>query len=112
MTTAPAPIDDVFRALGDPTRRQVIERLSVHPASASELAAPFAMALPSFMQHLQVLERSGLVESSKRGRVRTYRLATDRLAVAEHWLERQRTLWTRRLDQLDEYLQQLKEETQ
>jgi DNA-binding transcriptional ArsR family regulator len=106
------PIDGVFRALSDPTRRQVIERLSRGPASVSELAAPFAMALPSFVEHLRVLEGSGLVQSQKTGRVRTYRLTPDRLRLAEDWLTTQRTLWERRLDQLDGYLIKLKEKQQ
>jgi DNA-binding transcriptional ArsR family regulator len=103
------PIDDVLRALSDPTRRRVLERLSRSSASVSELAAPFHMALPSFVQHLSVLEGCGLVRSSKSGRVRTYHLAPKRLRLAEDWLLRQRSLWERRLDQLDEYLIDLKE---
>jgi len=96
------PIDSVFRALSDPTRRQVLERLSSSPASVGELAEPFDMALPSFVEHLRVLEECGLVRSQKAGRVRTYQLAPQRLRLAEDWLARQRTLWERRLDQLDE----------
>lgn len=103
-------IDDIFRALADPTRREVLERLSDRPSSVSDLAAPFAMSLPAFMQHLRVLERSGLVRSRKAGRVRTYRLAPKNLRIAEDWLSRQRSLWEQRLDQLDEYLMQLKEQ--
>jgi DNA-binding transcriptional ArsR family regulator len=103
------PIDGVFRALSDPTRRQVLERLSRSPASVSELAEPFDMALPSFVEHLRVLEDSGLVQSRKAGRVRTYQLAPKRLKLAEDWLTKQRTLWERRLDQLDAYLLELKE---
>ena len=107
---AEAPdVDAVFRALADPTRRRVVERLSEGQASASELAAPFDMALPSFLQHLGVLESSGLVSSHKSGRVRTYRLAPQRLHEAETWLSRQRSLWERRLDQQDAYLLELKE---
>jgi DNA-binding transcriptional ArsR family regulator len=106
------PIDGVFRALSDPTRRQVIERLSRSPASVSELAAPFEMALPSFLEHLKVLEGCGLVQSRKTGRVRTYRLAPKRLRLAEDWLGRQRTLWEQRLDQLDSYLLELREKSQ
>lgn len=107
MSAAPAPapaIDGVFRALSDPTRRRVIERLGRSPASVSELASPFGMALPSFVQHLRVLEDTGLVRSTKEGRVRTYRLVPKRLRVAEDWLARQRSLWETRLDQLDEFL--------
>jgi DNA-binding transcriptional ArsR family regulator len=102
------PIDSVFRALADPTRRRVLERLSQSPASVSELAEPFEMALPSFVEHLGVLEGCGLVSSRKMGRVRVYRLAPKRLRLAEDWLTRQRELWERRLDQLDEYLIHLK----
>ena len=76
----------------------------------SELAKPFDMALPSFVQHLKVLEGCGLVRSNKVGRVRTYRLVPRRLRVAEEWLVRQREMWERRLDQLDDYLMELKEE--
>ena len=101
------PIDSIFRALSDPTRRRVLERLSRSPASVSELAAPFDMALPSFVEHLGILEKSGLVRSQKKGRVRTYQLAPRRLRIAEDWLGRQRALWERRLDQLDDYLLKL-----
>ena len=103
------PVDDVFRALSDRTRRQVLERLSAGPASVGELAEPFDMALPSFVQHLTVLEACGLVRSKKSGRVRTFRLAPKRLRLAEDWLARRRALWERRLDQLDAYLHELKE---
>lgn len=102
-------IDGVFRALADPTRRHVLERLGRSPASVSELAKPFHMALPSFLEHLRILEGHGLVRSAKTGRVRTYRLVPKRLQQAEDWLARQRTLWTTRLDQLDSYLIELKE---
>lgn len=102
-------IDDVFRALSDPTRRHVLERLSKKPASVSELAEPFDMALPSFVQHMSVLEGCGLVRSRKAGRVRTYQLVPKRLKLAEDWMVRQRALWEKRLDQLDTYLIALKE---
>ena len=102
-------IDGVFRALSDPTRRHVLERLSRSPASVSELAEPFDMALPSFLEHLKILEGYGLVRSSKTGRVRTYQLVPKRLQQAEDWLAKQRTFWTTRLDQLDSYLLELKE---
>jgi DNA-binding transcriptional ArsR family regulator len=108
-STGAQTIDHVFRALSDPTRRDVLERLSKSPASVSELAEPFKMALPSFVQHLRVLEDSGLVRSHKTGRIRTYQLAPKRLKLAEDWLSRQRTMWERRLDQLDSYLLTLKE---
>ena len=102
-------IESSFAALSDPTRLAVIARLCAGPATVSDLALPFDMALPSFVQHLRVLERSGLVDSTKQGRVRTYRLAPSRLMLAENWLLRQRSVWERRLDQLDDYLMQLKE---
>jgi DNA-binding transcriptional ArsR family regulator len=111
MPNQQAELDLVFRALADPTRRAVVERLGAGPAATSELARPFAMALPSFTQHLEVLERGGLVTSVKQGRVRTYCLAPEPLAVAEHWMATQREHWERRLDQLDDYLTQLKEQT-
>lgn len=109
MTRAAASIEGIFRALSDPTRRRVVERLGRSPASVTELAGRFDMALPSFVEHLRVLEDVGLVRSRKAGRVRTYQLATDRLRLAEHWLARQRELWERRLDQLDAYVVELKE---
>ncbi len=108
-TTAPAasPRDRVFRALADPTRREVVERLGRGRASVSELAGAFDMALPSFVEHLKVLEASGLVRSEKRGRVRTCELVREGLAPLEDWLAAQRRLWERRLDQLDDYLVRL-----
>lgn len=106
------PLDDVFRALANPTRRAVLRRLSAGSAAVSELAAPFDMALPSFLQHLAVLEDSGLVRSQKSGRVRTYSLTPEALREAEGWLGAQRRLWERRLDQLDAYLYQLKAESE
>ena len=102
--TATPPLDDVFRALADPTRLAVVERLGIGPTSTSELARPFAMALPSFLQHLEVLERSGLIASTKQGRVRTYRLTPEPLEQAGSWLAEQHDHWTRRLDQLDAHL--------
>ena len=101
--------DAVFHALANPTRRKVLERLSVGPATVSELAAPFDMKLPSFVQHLSVLERSRLVKSRKRGRVRTYEIVPDRFKVAEDWLTERRRLWEARLDRFDEYVKHLKE---
>ncbi len=96
----------VFQALADPTRRAVLERLAGGPAAMSELAQPFRMALPSFSQHLDVLEDCGLVRSSKEGRVRTYRISPRVMQAAEGWLAKQRSLWTRRLDQFDEYVKE------
>lgn len=109
QSEAAKPIDHVFRALSDPTRRHVLERLSRSPASVSELAAPFDMALPSFVQHMGILEECGLVQSRKTGRVRTYEIIPKRLKLAEDWTIRQRALWEKRLDQLDTYLITLKE---
>jgi DNA-binding transcriptional ArsR family regulator len=104
-----AVADAVFDALSNSTRRKVLEHLSAGPATVSELAAPFDMKLPSFVQHLSVLEQSRLVKSKKRGRVRTYEIRPDRFKVAEDWLFEQRQLWEARLDQLDNYVKQLKE---
>jgi DNA-binding transcriptional ArsR family regulator len=103
----PADIDRVFQALADPTRRAVVERLGRGPAATSELARPFTMALPSFIQHLDVLEKVGLVASTKEGRVRTYRLTPQPLEAAEGWMAAQRALWERRLDQFDDYVRTL-----
>jgi DNA-binding transcriptional ArsR family regulator len=103
-----AVADDVFYALSNATRRKVLEQLSVGPATVSELAAPFDMKLPSFVQHLSVLEQSRLVKSKKRGRVRTYEIAPKRFKVAEDWLTARRQLWEARLDQFDHYVRQLK----
>ena len=104
-----AVADDVFYALSNSTRRHVLEQLSVGPATVSELAAPFGMKLPSFVQHLSVLERSRLVKSKKRGRVRTYEIVPERFQVAEDWLTERRQLWESRYDRFDEYVKQLKE---
>ena len=109
MPNQSAQLDGVFHALGDPTRRAVLRRLSQGPSTMSELARPFEMALPSFSQHLSVLERCGLVRSHKQGRVRTYQLAPEALKGAEDWMTTQRTNWELRLDQLDTYLTNLKE---
>ena len=99
----------VFQALADPTRRAVLERLTLGPASVTELARPFRMALPSFAQHLDVLERAELVRSRKLGRVRTYALEAGTLDAAVGWLARQRSTWEQRLNQLDRFLVEEKE---
>src|SRR5215470_382757 len=104
-----AVIDSVFHALSDSTRRKVLQRLSLGPATVSELAAPFDMKLPSFVQHMAVLEQGRLVKSKKRGRVRTYEIATARFKVAEDWLTGQRRMWEARWDRFDQYVKQLKE---
>jgi DNA-binding transcriptional ArsR family regulator len=102
--------DDVFSALSSATRRKVLEQLAAGPATVSQLAAPFDMKLPSFVQHLSVLEQSRLVKSRKRGRVRTYELVPEQLKVAEDWLFERRREWEARLDRFDEYVKQLKQE--
>jgi len=99
----------IFSALASPTRRKVLERLSVGPATVSELAEPFDMQLPSFVQHLTLLEKSRLVKSRKRGRVRTYELAPERFKVVEHWLTERRRLWETRFDAFDHYVKELKD---
>lgn len=104
-----AAADAVFHALSNPTRRKVLERLSVGPATVSELAEPFDMQLPSFVQHLSLLEESRLVKSKKRGRVRTYEIAPERFRVVEDWLTARRQQWEARLDRFDDYVRQLKE---
>lgn len=104
---AAASVERLFQALADPTRRAVVERLVRGPRTVSELAAPFDLALPSFLQHLRTLEQAGLVRSTKRGRVRTCELVPEAIGRAEHWLNRQRALWERRLDQLDDTLHAL-----
>jgi DNA-binding transcriptional ArsR family regulator len=101
MANQQVQLDRVFHALADPTRRAVLKRLSRGVAPVSELAEPFAMALPSFLQHLKVLEDSNLVRSHKDGRVRTCQLSPLPLKLAEDWMAEQRALWERRLDQLD-----------
>lgn len=98
----------VFHALGDPTRLVILERLAKKSQSVSELAEPFDMALPSFLQHLRILEEKGLISSEKKGRVRVCRLNARSLKKPEEWLVKRRELWERRLDRLDEYLLKLK----
>lgn len=99
----------VFRALSHSTRRSILERPSAVPATVTGLAAPFDMKLPSFVQQLAVLERSRLVRSKKRGRLRTYEIAPERLEVAEDWLAARRRVWEFRLDRFDDYVERLKE---
>ena len=99
-------IDRLLGALADPTRRWIVERLGAGPASVSALAAPLPMSLPAVVQHIQVLERSGLVVSEKVGRTRTCRLDADRLATVESWIADRRRLWDRRLDKLADVLEQ------
>src|SRR3954469_13331677 len=97
-------IDRVFHALADPSRRVIVERLSAGPATVSELAQPLAMSLPAVVQHLQVLQVSGLVSSKKVGRVRTCRIEPAALRPVERWIGARRSSWERRLDRLGEYL--------
>jgi len=104
MLNQRAPLDRLFQALADPTRRGMVERLSRGSASVSELARPLAMSLPAVVQHLQILEASGLVRSEKVGRVRTCRIEPTALRMAERWIAERRTNWERRLDRLGEYL--------
>jgi len=98
------PLDRVFQALADPTRRRMVERLSRGPASVSELARPFSMSLAAVVQHVQVLEACGLVRSEKIGRIRTCQIAPTTLRSAERWIADRRSTWERRLDALGEYL--------
>jgi DNA-binding transcriptional ArsR family regulator len=107
MLNYSAPLDRAFQALADPTRRAMVERLTRGPASVSELKAPLAMSLPAVMQHLAMLETSGLVISEKAGRVRTCRINPPALAEAEQWIADRRLEWERRLDRLDDYLKSL-----
>ena len=104
-------LDSVFHALADPTRRAVIAQLSsaTEPASVSDLAKPFDMALPSFMQHLRVLEGSGLVSTTKQGRVRTCKMEPEALATAQDWIAEQKVLWEGRLDRLEAYLSDIQQ---
>ncbi len=107
MANYEVPLDTVFHALADPTRRAVIHRLSTGQASVTELAGPFDMALPSFMKHLRVLEESGLVSSEKTGRVRTCAIVPEAITVAGTWLAEQRALWEGRADRLADYAETL-----
>lgn len=104
LNYSPASLDRVFQALADPTRRQIVERLSSGPASVSELARPLPISLPAVVQHLQVLEASGLVSTTKAGRVRTCRIEPEALSMAERWITERRAGWERRLDRLGDFL--------
>ncbi len=105
MENYQSSLDAAFHALADPTRRAVVSRLTKGPAPVKELAEPFDMGLPSFMKHLRVLEKDGLISSEKIGRVRTCRVNTERLAAAESWLCAQRELWQARTDRLADYVE-------
>jgi len=96
-------LDGIFQALADPTRRAVLGRLGKGPASISELAKPFDMALPSFMKHIRLLENSGLIRTRKEGRVRTCAIDQKPFAMVESWLSAQRALWEARTDRLEQF---------
>jgi DNA-binding transcriptional ArsR family regulator len=98
------PVDGVFHALGDPTRRAIVDRLSHGPATVSELAAPLPISLPAVVQHLAVLQECGLVDSQKVGRVRTCQVRPATMRQAERWIAQRRDEWERRLDRLGEFL--------
>ena len=104
MLNQVADLDRVFQALADPGRRLMVERLSQGPASVSELGRPLAMSLAAVVQHVQVLEASGLVRSQKIGRTRTCGINPAALQSAESWIAERRSLWERRLDRLGDYL--------
>jgi DNA-binding transcriptional ArsR family regulator len=110
MLNQSVALDNVFQALSDPSRRAMVERLTRGPASVSELARPLTMSLPAVIQHLQVLEDTGLVRSEKVGRVRTCHIEAEALQPAERWLSERRTMWERRLDRLGKYLAEHPEE--
>lgn len=110
MLSQSPSLDLTFQALADPTRRAMIERLARSPASVSELAKPFDMSLPAVLQHLAVLESSGLVVSEKIGRVRTCRIEAQALSPAEQWINACRAEWEARLDRLGTYLEELKQQ--
>jgi DNA-binding transcriptional ArsR family regulator len=103
-------LDRMFQALGDPTRRGMVERLCRGPASVSQLAEPYSMSLPAVMQHLQVLEGSGLIRSQKVGRVRTFRIDPKGITLAEQWITERRATWEQLLDRLGQYLNENPEE--
>jgi DNA-binding transcriptional ArsR family regulator len=111
MSAQTASLDAMFQALGDPARRGMIERLCRGPASVSELAKPFDMSLSAVMQHLQVLEASGLVRSAKVGRVRTCSIEASALKSAESWLSARRAGWEGRFDRLGEFLAEQDEQS-
>ncbi|MEL6434758.1 MAG: metalloregulator ArsR/SmtB family transcription factor [Pseudomonadota bacterium] len=110
MSKYDSNLDLCFSALGDPTRRLILQRLARGEASVSELAEPHDMALPSFMEHLKKLEAAGLVTSKKQGRTRTCELSPDAFAPAKDWLSEQSAIWEARLDGLDDYITNLMKE--
>jgi DNA-binding transcriptional ArsR family regulator len=106
MLNYSTPLDMAFQALGDATRRTLVERLTKGPVSVSDLAKPLPMSLPAVMLHLKVLEECGLVTSQKQGRVRTCRIDPKMLSQAEHWIAERRQTWERNLDRLGAYLEE------
>jgi DNA-binding transcriptional ArsR family regulator len=104
MPSQQVAVDRVFHALGDPTRRAIVEQLSAGPVSVSRLAKPLEITLAAVVQHLQVLESSGLVQTEKVGRVRTCRIEPKGFSVAERWINDRRSLWERRFDRLGKLL--------
>ena len=104
MPSPKVNVDRVFQALGDPTRRAIVEMLSERPLSVSQLATPLGITLTAVVQHLQVLEESGLVYTEKVGRVRTCRIETAGLSALEQWIADRRSMWERRLDKLGDLL--------
>jgi DNA-binding transcriptional ArsR family regulator len=104
MSDRKPDIDQIFHALGDPTRRAMVERLSAGPASVSQLAEPFKMTLAAVVQHLQILEESGIVRTEKIGRVRTCRVDPKGLDAVEKWINDRRSRWEKRLNQLGDLL--------
>jgi DNA-binding transcriptional ArsR family regulator len=110
MANQSAHLSDVFYALADPTRRAIVGLLGRGPASVSALAEPFAMALPSFIKHLAVLERSGVIRSTKLGRVRTCELKPKTLSRAEQWIARQRAIWEARTDRMSAFVEKIHQE--
>ncbi|MGA2777638.1 MAG: metalloregulator ArsR/SmtB family transcription factor [Steroidobacteraceae bacterium] len=110
MLNKNAALDSTFQALADTTRRSILARLSRGPSSVSELARPLSMSLPAVMQHLAVLEDSGLVRSEKIGRIRTCRIEPNALSSAEQWINQRRLEWQQHFDRLGDYLETLKNE--
>lgn len=111
MLNQSAELDRAFQALADPNRRVMVERLSLGPVSVTELARPFDMSLSAVVQHLRILEASGLVRTEKVGRVRTCRIEAPALRMVEQWIADRRSTWERRLDRLGEVLAELPDES-
>ena len=106
LSSQQAAVDRVFHALGDPTRRAIVEKLSVGPVSVSRLAKPLDITLAAVVQHLKVLEESGIIQTEKIGRVRTCRIEPKGLTLAERWINERRTLWEKRFDRLGKLLEE------